>query len=275
MSKNIYGIIGHPVEHSLSPAMFEAAFKAKKIEAQYELFDIDPDKEDDLANFCYESDINEIKGLSVTMPFKEVIMDYCDYYDSIAKQIGSVNTIKNDASNLNGYNTDATGAIQAIQEVESPAGKKCLIIGAGGAARAIAYSLKEFGAEVYIWNRTPERAKVLAKELDIEPIEFNQIQGHGFDVVVNTTPVGMSPQIEQCLLKAEHIKKEAIVMDVITNPLETELLKEAKKAGARTISGERMLLHQATGQFEIWFDETAPIDAMEKALYQALEKKRD
>lgn len=275
MSKNTYGIIGHPVEHSYHPAMFEAAFRETGKNASYELFDVNPENENELANFCYESDLNHIKGLSVTMPYKEVIMDYCDYYDPIAKQIGSVNTIKNEDSNLNGYNTDSTGAIQAIQEIGSPAGKKCLIIGAGGAARAIIYSLKEFGADVFVWNRTNERAKAVAKELDIELVEFNQIKEHRFDIIINTTPVGMSPQIEQSLLKAEHINKEAVVMDLITLPLETQLLKEAKKAGAKTVSGERMLLHQAAGQFEIWFNETAPFEAMEKALYEALEKKRD
>lgn len=271
--KKIYGIVGHPVEHSLSPAMHNAAFEAAGIDAEYRLFDISPENEEGLANFCYESDLNEIKGFSVTMPYKELIMDYCDYFDPLAKTLGAVNTVRNDDSNLNGYNTDSTGAMQALQEKVKLPGKKALVLGAGGAGRAIIYGLKEFGAEVYVYNRSPEKAKKVTEAFEVEMIDFRDIKGAGFDIIVNATPIGSFPQIEQSLLTAEQIKKGAVVMDIITNPLETQLLKEAKKAGAEVVSGERMLLHQAAGQFTIWFDKPAPFKVMEEALYQELKKR--
>jgi shikimate dehydrogenase len=270
MKNKIYGIVGHPVIHSLSPAMHNAAFKAEGIDTEYKLFDIDPEDEDNLANFCYETDINNIAGFSVTMPYKQTIIQYMDNYDPLAKIVGSVNTVANEDSHLNGYNTDATGAIRALQEKTDIKGEKTLIMGAGGAARAIAYSLKEFGVDVYIFNRTKEKAKALADEFDLEIIDFLKIPQANFDIIINATPIGMLPNTEESLLHADQISKSCLVMDIVTSPMETQLLKEAKKAGAETITGERMLLHQACGQFEIWFGKTAPIEVMEKALYKNL-----
>ena len=269
----IYGIVGHPVEHSLSPAMHNAAYKVEGIDAEYRHFDIDPDDPAGLANFCYETDINGIAGFSVTMPYKEVIMEYMDNMDVLAKETSSVNTVKNEDSMLNGYNTDTIGAIRALQEKTEIKGKKALVLGAGGAARAIIYALREFGAEVFVFNRTAQKAVALAKKYDVEIVDFRDIKDDGFDIIVNCTPIGSFPQIEQSLLTADQIKKGAVVMDITTNPQETQLLKEAKKAGAKTISGERMLLHQAAGQFEIWFKKPAPFEVMEKALYEELAKR--
>lgn len=271
--KKIFGIVGHPVEDSLSPAMHNAAYKAEGIDAEYKRFDIDPENPEDLANFCYETDVNGVAGFSVTMPYKEKIMEYMDNIEVLAKEVSSVNTVKNEESNLNGYNTDATGAMKALQEKTETKGKKALVLGAGGAARAIIYALREFGAEVFIFNRTRQKAVALAKKFDVETIEFRNIKDAGFDIIVNCTPIGGSPQIEQSLLTADQIMKGSVVMDIVTNPQETQLLREANKAGAETISGERMLLHQAAGQFEIWFERTAPFEVMEKALYEELEKR--
>ncbi len=270
----IYGIIGHPVEHSLSPVMHNAAYKAESIDAEYRLFDIPSENEEALANFCYETDFNHIAGFSVTMPYKEQVIDYTDHIDPIAKEILSVNTIKNEDSNLNAYNTDSTGAIKAIRELTQIQDKRALVIGAGGAARAIIYALREFGANVYIFNRSKKKAENLAERFKIKTIDFLKIEDGKFDIIVNTTPVGSYPNVKESLIHSRQIKKGAIVMDIITHPLETQLLKEAKKAGAKTISGERMLLHQAVEQFEIWFDKTAPFAVMEKALYDELEKRR-
>jgi len=272
--KKIYGIVGHPVAHSLSPAMHNAAIKHLKLDADYKRFDIDPSDPDNLANFCYETDLNNIGGFSVTMPYKLDIMQYMDHYDPAAKIIGSVNTVVNENSMLNGYNTDAMGAIQALREKTEISRKKALVMGAGGAARSIIYALKEFGADVYIFNRTTEKAEKLADEFDVEAIEFRHIPQMDFDIIVNTTPVGSLPNTEESLLNVSQIPAKAVVMDIITHPLETQLLKEAKKAGATAISGERMLLHQAVGQFELWFGQKAPVEVMEKALYEALEKRK-
>jgi len=159
-----------------------------------------------------------------------------------------------------------------LQEKTDPKGKKVLIMGAGGASRAIAYSLKEFGADVYIFNRTKEKGQALADEFDVETIDFLQIPKANFDIIINATSVGMKPNTGDSLLHADQISKDCVVMDIVTSPMETQLLKEAKKAGAETITGERMLLHQACRQFEIWFGKTAPIEVMEKALYENLKK---
>lgn len=269
----IYGIVGHPVEHSLSPAIHNAAFKAMKIDAEYRRFDIDPDKPEDLANFCYETDLNHIAGFSVTMPYKEAIMYYMDHLEVLAKEISSVNTVVNEKSTLAGFNTDATGAMKALQEKTEIFGKKALVLGAGGAARAIIYALREFGAEVFVFNRTPEKAKEMARRFTVKAIDFRKIKQEGFDIIVNSTPVGMFPNVNESLLTADQIKKGAVVMDIITHPIQTQLLKEAKKAGAEVVSGERMLLHQAADQFVIWFSKPAPLEAMEKALYDELQKR--
>ena len=271
--RNVYGIIGHPVAKSLSPAMHNAGIKHLKLDAEYKLFDIDPNDSDALANFCYETDLNNIGGFSVTMPHKQAIMAYMDHYDPLAKIVGSVNTVVNEESKLIGYNTDAMGAMTALREKTNLIGKKALVMGAGGAARAIAYSLKEFGVEVYIFNRTMEKAEALAEAFDLETIEFRLIPKADFDIIINATPVGSFPNTEESLLHSEQIPSHSVVMDIVTNPIETQLLKEAKKAGAQTISGERMLLHQAVGQFELWFNKKPPVEVMEKALYEELKKR--
>ena len=271
--RNVYGIIGHPVAKSLSPAMHNAGIKHLKLDAEYKLFDIDPNDSDALANFCYETDLNNIGGFSVTMPHKQAIMAYMDHYDPLAKIVGSVNTVVNEESKLIGYNTDAMGAMTALREKTNLIGKKALVMGAGGAARAIAYSLKEFGVEVYIFNRTMEKAEALAEAFDLETIEFRLIPKADFDIIINATPVGSFPNTEESLLHSDQIPPHSVVMDIVTNPIETQLLKEAQKAGAQTISGERMLLHQAVGQFELWFNKKPPVEVMEKALYEELKKR--
>ncbi len=273
--RELFGIIGHPVKYSLSPAMHNAAFKALGINAEYKLMDISPDDPEELANFCYETDLNHIGGFSVTMPYKNQIMEYCDHYDPLAKMVSSVNTVNVEDSQLIGYNTDAMGAAAALQEKTEIKDKKVLLLGAGGAAKAIAYALREFNAEVFIYNRTLEKAEALAEELKLETIDLDAIGGADFDIIVNATSVGMKPNIEETILRSEQIPQHAVVMDIITSPLKTQLLKEAEEAGAEIVTGERMLLHQAAGQFEIWFKQDAPIQVMEGALYAELEKRVD
>ena len=272
--KKIFGIVGHPVTHSLSPAMHNAAIKHLKIDAEYRLFDIDPSDAEGLANFCYETELNQISGFSVTMPYKESVMAYMDYYDHLARIIGSVNTVVVEENKLIGYNTDTTGAMQALREKTDLIGKKALVMGAGGAARAIAYGLKEFMADVFLFNRTMEKAEEIAKAFELETIDYRKIQDEEFDIIVNATPVGAMPNTAESLLNSTQIAPHAVVMDIITNPLETQLLKEAKKAGARTVSGERMLLHQAVDQFRFFFQLEPPIDVMEKAMYEDLRKRK-
>jgi shikimate dehydrogenase len=299
----VYGIIGHPVTHSLSPAMFNAAIAHIKLDAEYRTFDIDPSDPENLANFCYETDINEIAGLSVTMPYKQAIMAYMDHYDPLAKIIGAVNTVVNEESKLIGYNTDSMGAMQALRQA-TDLGKKVLVMGAGGAARAIAYGLKGFQADVFIYNRTPEKAEAIAEEWELETIELKHIPQANFDIIINATSVGSHTigsdtlvadtptsdipttrfanslagnsltNAESSLLHADQIPSTAVVMDIVTNPIKTQLLKEAEKAGTTTVSGERMLLWQAVDQFKLFFDQEAPIEVMEQAMYDELGKRK-
>ncbi|PIZ73622.1 shikimate dehydrogenase [Candidatus Peregrinibacteria bacterium CG_4_10_14_0_2_um_filter_43_11] len=278
--KKFYGIVGHPVIHSFSPAMHNAAFKTEGIDAEYKIFDIAPDSPESLANFCYEVDLNHIAGFSVTMPYKQAIMTYMDHYDPLAKLVGSVNTVKIEAHEdhgaplLLGYNTDATGALAALNEkIPLSPGVKVLVLGAGGAARAIVYGLKECEANVHVFNRTMDKAEALADEFEVESIDYRLItkEAH-FDIIINATSVGSTPLPKESILQTHQIDKDTVVMDLVTNPVDTQLLKEAKKAGARTIDGARMLLHQAAGQFEIWFGKPAPLKAMEEALYAKMKQ---
>lgn len=274
MSGKIYGIVGHPLSGSLLPAMHRAAIKHEKIDAEYKLFNINPSDSDNLANFCYETDLNDIAGFSVIAPYKEKIMAYMYNYDPLAKKIGSVNTVMNEDSKLSGYNTDPTGAIAALNEKTKIAGKKILVLGCESSARGIVYSLKEYGADIYIFDREIEDSKNLAREFDVNIIDYRIIPSEKFDIIINTTNIGEFPNTNESLLNASQMHKGLIIMDTIINPIETEFIKSGKEVGAITISGERLILHQAIGQFEIWHGKSAPFDIMEKILYNELEKNK-
>jgi len=266
----IFGLVGHPVAHSLSPAMHNAAIKHLKLDAEYRLFDIDPSDPENLANFCYETNLNQISGFSVTMPYKMNIMTYMDHYDPLARIVGSVNTVINEDNKLIGYNTDTMGAMQALREKTNLIGKKALVMGVGGAGRAIAYGLKEFRADVFVFDKDQERAEQVAKTFELETINYRMIPKEQFDIIINATPVGSMPNTDESMLNTYQIPAHAVVMDIITNPIETQLIKEAKKAGAKTITGERMLLHQAADQFKLFFNMEPPLEVMEKAMYEEL-----
>jgi len=246
--------------------MHQAAFEVEKIDATVEIINIKPDKIDELANFCYESDLNGMAGASISDPFQDIVMDFLDYYDPISKKIGLADTLKNEDFNLNAYNTRVTGIMQAIQEKITLPGKKVLILGAGRQAEMAAYGLKEFGADVYLWNRSKKKVDALASAMEINVINFRDIQGANFDLIINATPVGSGAFKGQSLLSPEQISENCVVVETILTPEVTQLLKNAKSAGAKTVAGDRILLHQSAGQFEIWFDKSAPIEAMEKAL---------
>jgi shikimate dehydrogenase len=272
--KKIFGIVGHPVTHSLSPAIHNAAIKHLKLDAEYRLFDIDPGDPENLANFCYETTLNNVYGFSVTMPYKLAIMAYMDEYDPLARIVGSVNTVVNDDNRLIGYNTDSMGCMQALKEKTDIIGQRALVMGAGGAGRAIAYGLKEFRADVFVFDRDPEKSEEMAKEFEIEAIGYRLIPEGQFDIIINATPVGTAPNAEESLLYSDQIPSHAVVMDVNTNPVETQLIKEAKKAGAQTVTGERMLLHQAVNQFKLFFNLEAPLEVMEKAMKEELRRRK-
>lgn len=275
-STNIVGLIGHPVEHSFSPPMHNAAFGALGMDYAYVAFDVNPN---DLSSAIKGAKSLNIKGFNVTIPHKIEVMKYLDELDDVAGLIGAVNTI--DFENLKGYNTDGIGAIRAIEEVTKVKDKDVIVAGAGGASRAISFYLAKFKANsITILNRNTERAQSLAEDImasdlisdvNAESIsEINNLLGDA-DILVDTTPLGMDPHIDdEPIACADSMHEGLVVFDAVYNPNETVLLKEAIKAGAEPVYGIKMLLYQGAESFRIWTGRDAPIDVMENALNEFL-----
>jgi shikimate dehydrogenase len=244
----------------MSPVMHNAALQDLRLNYVYLAFDIKPD---DLKNAVNSIKTLDIKGINVTIPYKEKIVQYLDEVDSLGYKIGAINAIKNLNGRLIGKNTDAIGAKSALKDSGfSIKDKIVMIIGAGGAAKAICYSLGEEIDRLLILNRTKSRAinlakdlteriniNVVGKELNKEIIE-KEIKNN--DLLINTTPIGMYPNIEESPIPKEFIHKELFVFDIIYNPLETQLIKEAKEIGCKTLSGLDMLVNQGALAFEWW-----------------------
>ena len=278
-STNIVGLIGNPVEHSFSPQMHNAAFKALNLDYTYVAFDVNPA---DLKTAINGAKSLNIKGFNVTIPHKINVMKYLDKLDDIAKLIGAVNTI--DFKDLKGYNTDGIGAIKAIEEIDSVKNKNIVIAGAGGASRAISFYLAKYGADkITILNRNIDKAKNLANDIlnsnlieDIKTDSISQINDYlnDSDILINTTPVGMSPNInDKPIATADNMHEDLIVFDAVYNPNETVLLKEAIKANAKPVYGIKMLLYQGAESFKIWTGQNPPIDVMEDILIKTLNLK--
>ncbi len=255
----IYGVIGYPVRHSLSPVFQNAGFRHLGINAVYLAFEIPP-KELKTAILGLKG--AGVKGLNVTIPHKEAVLELCDWISEEVKEIGAVNTLKF-SERIEGYNTDWIGFLRAVEEVESIKGKKVLLLGAGGSSKAIAYSLHREKVKVYIWNRTKEKAEKLAEKYGFIVIDRPEDVLEEVDMIVNTTSVGLKdddpPLFDYSLLKPEHT-----VMDIIYK--ETLLVREAKKKGCRLVSGLSMLVHQGARSFEIWTGCKAPVKVMKRAL---------
>jgi shikimate dehydrogenase len=263
----LYGIIGNPVRHSLSPIIHNAAFRRMGLNAAYLAFEV---------NDLVEA-LNGIRGLgmigvSVTIPFKTQIIPFLDQVGDLARKIQAVNTIKNERGKLVGYNTDWRGALEALEEKVDLNGKKVLLLGAGGAARAIAFGLKKKSCQVFIYNRSLNKAKDLAKELG--HVSLSSIEGVKADVIINATSVGMSPHNAESPLPKRFLKKGMVVMDIVYQPLKTQLLQEAEGQGCRTIDGLEMLIHQGAAQLEIWTGKKPDIHQIKEDLRRELRKKR-
>jgi len=261
-----YAVIGNPIGHSLSPAMHNAAFKELGVDAHYEALEVQH------LDRSYEHLRKTYAGINVTIPHKVAILEMIDEKELIADLIGAINCVEF-GETAKGYNTDLVGAIEALKtEVPKLDKKKVLVLGAGGAARAIVYGCALEGAKVTLHNRTREGAEELADEvkegLDVKIEIVDEVDLKGYDVLINSTPVGMSPHIDKCPIDGE-IPKKIVVMDIIYNPLETELLKRAKAAGAKTISGLEMFILQGAESLRIWgYD--PPVDVMRKAVLKKL-----
>lgn len=275
-STNIVGLIGHPVEHSFSPPMHNAAFKALGMDYAYVAFDVGSE---DLKSAIEGADALNIKGFNVTIPHKVDVIEYLNELDEVAELIGAVNTI--DFKNLKGYNTDGIGAIKAIEEVTGIKGKNVVVAGAGGASRAISFYIAKYGAQsLTILNRNESKAQNLAGDVvssdlisDVKSGSISEIDTYlrDADILIDTTPLGMNPHIDdEPIAKSEDMHGDLVVFDAVYNPNETVLLKEAIKAGAKPVYGIKMLLYQGAESFEIWTGRKAPIDEMEKALKQTL-----
>jgi shikimate dehydrogenase len=273
----LLGLIGDPVEHTLSPYMHNAAFKFLNLDYVYVPFHV---KKGGLKAAIHGAKSLEIKGLNVTIPHKTDVIHYLDVLDRTAKLIGAVNTIKFE-NEIKGYNTDGLGAVRAIDETTSVKDKKIVILGAGGASRAISFQIMLCGAErLIIANRTLKKAFILKKNLvekldaDVEAIDLGEKLKEELkdaDILINTTPIGMYPNIHQKpLVTSEMMHENLIVNDIIYNPLETGILREALKASAKTVTGVKMLIYQGIESFKIWTGVEPPVKVFEEALAKVL-----
>jgi shikimate dehydrogenase len=207
-----------------------------------------------------------LKGASITIPHKESVLACLDDIDPTARRIRAVNTIVNDDGSLKGFNTDCDGVIQALAEKISIEGRRVGILGAGGAARAVAFAVIGRGATATIFNRSREKGEALAADLGADFKPLSEFAAERCDILVNTTPVGMSPQGQDTPLLGEKMKPGLVVMDIVYNPLKTRLLREAEAAGCETIDGLSMFVHQGARQFELWTGLAAPVDIMRMAV---------
>jgi len=275
----VYAIIGNPVDHSLSPVMHNAAFKELRLNSVYVAFTV---TSGELKTAILGVKSLGLQGLNITMPHKHAVMNYLDEVDVTAKSVGVVNTVLCDHGKLIGYNTDGSGAISALQEngvyTEE---KKMVLLGAGGAAKAIAYQASKDLDELVILNRTPEKAKKLAKSLKSFGAkvksgtlsqEIVKTEMPTTDILVNATSVGMYPNSGFSPVPSDILHSDLCVMDIIYNPLNTQLAKDARAKGAKVVSGIEMLIYQGAVAFEIWTKLPAPIEVMRKATLNEFKK---
>ncbi len=278
----VYGVIGDPIEHTLSPAMHNAAFKTLNLDSVYLAFKV---RSNQVENALRGMRGLGLRGLNVTMPHKKAVIPFLDKVDATAALLESVNTIVNLESKLWGFSTDGEGALRALQENGVKlANSKMVLLGAGGAANAIAFASAASVSELIVLNRTPEKTQKLTQVLN------NKTRGRVTDaqltedtlqrslqdanVLVNATSVGMNPNTNESLVEPSLLRSDLTVMDIVYNPLETKLARDAKAAGARVISGLDMLVYQGAASFEKWTGLKAPVKAMKKALLNQLGGKR-
>jgi 3-dehydroquinate dehydratase / shikimate dehydrogenase len=262
----LYGVIGNPIGHSLSPLLHNTAFHARNFDAVFVPFLVQ-----DLREFRAASRTFRISGFAVTIPHKESILRHLDDCDPLAAQIGAVNTVVvHGGGHLYGYNTDYVGVLRSLEKRMSLAGSRVLLFGAGGAARAAAFALAQAGSVVCLCARRVERARRLARAAGAQVVERAGLRREFFDAIVNCTPVGMHPR-GGSPLRSDELNCR-IVMDVVYRPRETELLRLARRKGIEVISGLEMFLAQGFAQYEIWTGERAPENAMRRAIVSVLDK---
>ena len=290
MSKRV-GVIGYPIRHSISPVFQQAALDYYALNATYQRWEVEPQA---LPEFIETLRSPDTWGVNVTVPHKEAVMPYLDHIDDWAKTVGAVNTILNENGRLGGYNTDSSGFLRALEGCGrfSPEGRSVLIIGAGGSAKGVALALASRGAgAITIANRSLRRAQSLVELIrshgshgpaqDAPRTEELPLEGAtdalaraaaGCDLLVNCTTLGMKhgPDEDASPIPAKYIRPHALVYDLVYNPPETPLLREAARAGAATLGGLPMLVYQGAASFELWTGNKAPVEVMLKAGKEAL-----
>ena len=268
VATRVYGVVGAPIAHSLSPAIMNAAFRRENVNAVY--LGLHAKTLKDLLTCVREIPIH---GISVTMPYKEAILPHLDNTDAHTTKIGACNTVvRAQDGKLYGFNTDAAGIVRPLERrLNTLEGARILVIGAGGAARAAVFGLKERGSEVYILNRSAAPAKKLAHQARARIVKRPDLKKLAFDVIINATPVGMG-NLRESPLQEQEINAR-YVFDMIYDPPETRFLKLAKERGAQAIPGIEMFVHQAARQFEIWTGKPAPWDEMLRVVLLALQER--
>ncbi|MBT5986747.1 MAG: shikimate dehydrogenase [Nitrospina sp.] len=267
-SFKIFGVIGNPVYKSMGYLIHNRAFKETGSTDIYVPFLVD-----NVEKF-FKGFSPYFEGLSVTMPFKESIMAEMDEIEETAKKIGAVNTVVRDGKSWKGYNTDCMGALQALEKHVDLKNKNVLIVGAGGTAKAIGYGVYEKGAKITVtYNRDKEKGIRLGSELKAKVVSVQDVDKEEIDVLINCSPVGMSPNLEETPVPSRCLRKGMIVFDSVYNPIETRLIREARVSGCVTISGVELFVNQAVGQFELWTGQKAPTDIMRDVVVRGLEGK--
>jgi shikimate dehydrogenase len=264
----MFGIMGRPIGHSLSPIMHNAAFDHLAYPGVYLAFEVS-----DVVGALAGMRALNVKGFSVTIPHKTAVMAYLDDIDEPAAGIGAVNTVLNKNGRLIGTNTDCHGAITALSAVTALSGMRVAVLGAGGAARAVGFGLKQEKALVTLYNRSIEKGAALAGDLGIGFAPLAEFDGRDTDILINTTSVGMMPDVAATPIRPATLHAGMVVMDIVYNPLQTRLLTTARRQGCITIDGVAMFVHQGARQFELWTGLPAPVDVMRRAVLAVLGNK--
>lgn len=261
------GIILHPAGHTRSPAMHNAAFAACGLDAVYHALDVPPEGLGRALDGMRELGLRQ---LAVSIPHKEAVMDHLDRVGDTARAIGAVNTVTRRGDELEGDNTDWLGALQALRREIEPKGRRAVVLGAGGAARAVVYGLIREGAEVTVLNRTESRAADLGRQLGAHSTgRLEELGDLRPEIVVNTTSVGLRSDLSPVAAAALPEAGGYVVMDAVYEPEQTRLLRESAERGARTLGGKWMLVYQAAEQFRLWTDRDAPVQVMSQAFDDA------
>ena len=260
-------LLGHPVGHSLSPLMHSAALKHLKIEGRYEAWDVS-----DLKQAMDELKRKGFRGASVTIPYKSQVMAFLDDMDEQAHSIGAVNTLIRQGNGFVGTNTDWEGLIRSLRRVMPIRGRRFVVLGAGGTARAALYGLIREGGSPVVVNRTVERGQNLAADFGCPSYPLTEIGNVEGDALINTTSVGMTPDVDASPVPALMLRRFHLVADVIYNPLRTRLLRDAEQAGCVVLSGMEMFVEQGAAQFRLWTGLEPPVALMRQVVLKQLEQ---